>query len=333
MKRMVWALLALVILVAGRPVPAAESKLIYVVVWRGCEEACEGFKAGIAESGMDAELVIRDADQDKSRLPGFVEEARALGADLVLTWGTSVTLGIAGTLDDAGDPRFIQDIPLVFTVVADPFGTGVARGFEGSGRRHVTGTFNRVPEAVNIEVVRKYDPAFRKLGLLYNGNEPNSVLKLEELRSLAAEMDFELVALELDPGSGQVPDVETIPARMAELRAQGVQWLYLGSSSFLFENGAVFTAAAVENGIAVVSPYESLVRDHQALLSVAVRYESVGRLAAAQALKILRDGATPGDLPIAQASEFAYVVNMQVARKLDRYPPFEFLQVADTVGN
>ncbi|HEX6144764.1 MAG TPA: ABC transporter substrate-binding protein [Geminicoccaceae bacterium] len=333
MKRMVWALLALVVLMAARPVPADDANLIYVVVWRGCEEACKGFKAGIAESGMDAELVIRDADQDKSRLPGFVEEARALCADLVLTWGTSVTLGIAGTLDDAGDPRFIQDIPLVFTVVADPFGTGVARGFEGSGRRTVTGTFNRVPEAVNIEVVRKYDPAFRTLGLLYNGNEPNSVLKLEELRSLAAEMNFELVALELDPGSGQEPDVETIPARMAELRAQGVEWLYLGSSSFLFENGAVFTAAAVENGIAVVSPYESLVRDHQALLSVAVRYENVGRLAAGQALRILRDGTAPGDLPIAQASEFAYTVNMEVARELDRYPPFEFLQVAETVGN
>ena len=27
---------------------------IYMVLWRGCEEACEGFKQYIAESGVDA---------------------------------------------------------------------------------------------------------------------------------------------------------------------------------------------------------------------------------------------------------------------------------------
>jgi len=189
-----------------------------------------------------------------------------------------------------------------------------------------------VPEAVNIEVVRAYDPTFDKLGLLYNRNEPNSLLKLEELQALAAQMGFELVALELAPGSDQPPDVATIPMRMADLAAQGVRWKYLGSSSFLYQNGDLYTSSAVENGIAVVSPYESLVRDHQALLSVAARYQDVGRLAAAQAVRILADGAAPGALPIAQATEFAYVVNMAVARELDRFPPFEFLQVAETVG-
>jgi putative ABC transport system substrate-binding protein len=89
----------------------------------------------------------------------------------------------------------------------------------------------------------------------------------------------------------------------------------------------------VENGIAVVSPYEELVREHQALLSIAARPEDVGRLAAQQALKILRDGATPGDLPIVRATDFAYVVNMEVARKLGRFPPFAFLQVAEAVNN
>jgi putative ABC transport system substrate-binding protein len=329
--RMLLALLAFVAALSP-PARAADEKLIYVVLWRGCEEACEGFKAGIAESGLAAEVVLRDAAQDKATLPGFVEEARALGADLVLTWGTSVTLGLAGTLEDIGDPRFIQDIPIVFTVVADPFGTGIARSLEGSGRANLTGTFNRVPEAVNIEVVRAYDPTFDKLGLLYNRNEPNSLVKLEELRALSAEMGFELVALELAPGSDQPPDLTTIPERMAELAAEGVRWQYLGSSSFLYENGDLYTASAVENGIAVVSPYESLVRDHQALLSVATRYEEVGRLAAQQAVRILADGTAPGDLPIAQATEFAYVVNMAVARELDRFPPFEFLQVAETVG-
>lgn len=310
----------------------AQTKTILGVFYEGCEHLCNGFKDAIAASGFDAEVEIVDIEQDKSRLPGIVELAREKNVDLVLTFGTSVTLGVIGTLDDVGNPAFLNDIPVVFTVVADPFGTRIAENFDGSGRANVTGTFNRVPEAVNVEVIRQYDPEFTKLGLLYNANERNSVIKKEELEALLPDLGIEFVAIELDPGNTSIPDPTLIPERMALFRELGVRWMYLGSSSFLRFNGTVYTSSAVENGIAIVSPYESLVRDESALLSIAARYYDVGKLAADQALAILRDGATPGDLPIVQASEFAYVVNMEVARKLDRIPPFSFLQVAEIVS-
>ena len=285
----------------------------------------------ISESGLDAEVLIRDATQDKALLPGFVEEARALGADLILTYGTSVTLGVAGTLDDVGNDRFIQDIPLVFMYVADPFGTRIAESLEGSGRTNVTGTFNRVPEQVNIEVIRAYDPSFFRLGLLYNGNEANSLLKRDELQRLSENMGFELVAVELDPDNDAAPDPATIPLRMSEIKNEGIDFMYLGSSSLLRNNGELYTASALENGIPILSPYENLVRDHDALLSIAARATDVGKLAAEQALRILVDGETPGDIAIAQAAEFAYVVNMNVAKQLAHYPPFEFMQIAETI--
>jgi putative ABC transport system substrate-binding protein len=320
---------ALVVATWASMASADDQKLIYAVFWEGCEHACNGFKDAIADSGLDAEILIRGAEQDKARLPGFVQEARALGADLVLTYGTSVTLGMAGTLEDVGEDRFIQDIPLVFMQVADPFATRIAESFEGSGRGNLTGTFNRVPESVNIEVIRAYDPSFQRLGLLYNSNERNSVLKRDELQALSETMGFELVAMELDPGNDGAPGPAVIPLRMAELRDRGIDFMYLGSSSFLRVNGALFTASALENGIPVLSPYENLVRDHDALLSIAARAYDVGVLAAQQALRILRDGATPGDLPIAQVTDFAYVVNMRVARDLGRFPPFTFMQIAE----
>ena len=311
---------------------AGDKKLIFGVMFEGCEQICEGFKERIAESGFPAKIIVRDLGQDKTILPEVVEEAREAQADLILTVGTSATLGTIGTRNDAGNRRFIQEIPAVFTFVADPFSTEIAESFEGSGRALVAGTFNRVPEAVNINVIRQYDQNFTRLGLLFNSNERNSVVKKEEISQLATELDFELIAMELDPGNLGAPDPALIAKRMAALREEGVRWVYLGSSSFLRKNGAVFTSAAVENGIAILSPYESLVRGHQALLSIAARPGDVGALAADQALKILRDGASPGDLPIVQATDFAYVVNMAVAKKLGRFPPINILQVAETVN-
>ena len=304
---------------------------IYMVFWNGCEEACEGFKAYLAEAGIDAELVIRDANRDKAKLPGFVEEARALEADLVTTWGTSVTRGIAGTLSDQRDPRFINDIPLVFMVVADPVGSQIIASYESTGRANVTGTRNRVPEAVNINTIRSYFPAFRRLGLLYNTNENNSVIKMKEIADLAKPMNFELIALELELGADGKPKIESITARMAELEVAKVDFIYLGSSSFLDVNSDIFTRSAVDHGIPVLSPYERLVRNSHALMSIAARYQDVGALAGRQAKSILVEQKKPGDLPVLSVDQYAYVVNMTIARELNMFPSVEILQIAETV--
>jgi ABC-type uncharacterized transport system substrate-binding protein len=304
---------------------------IYMVLWRGCEEACESFKEYIAKKGIAADLIIRDANRDKSKLPGFVEEARVLNANLVLTWGTSVTLGIAGTLSDQGNPQFISKIPLVFMIVADPIGSGIIESYQHTGRENIAGTRNRVPEAVNINTIRSYYPAFKRLGLLYNTNENNSVVKAKELESLAQQMNFELVALELEAGADGKPEPESIPLAIAKLKAANVDFIYLGSSSFLDVHRDLFTLSAVDAGIPVLSPYERLVRNSHALLSIAARYQDVGALAGRQAESILIDHIKPGDLPVLSVDQYAYVVNMTTAKKLKMFPSVEILQIAETV--
>lgn len=334
MKRLLSVfLVALSLFFSGSgPAVASAQKTVYMAVWRGCEEACEAFKEYFLAKALDAQIVVRDAKRDKKVLPQFVKEARELKADLVVTWGTSVTRGVVGTLKDAADPRFINDIPVVFMIVADPIGTGIIKSYEKTGRTNVTGTRNRVPERVNIKTIRSYYPEFKRLGVLYNSNEKNSVLKVEELRVLSKEMRFELVALQLELGANGRPKPESIPEKMAELKEKGVDFINVGSSSFLRANGDVFTESAIKNGMPVLSPYEALVRKSQALMSVSARYADVGALAAQQAQKILFEGATPGNLSVIGVKQFAYMVNMTTARKLNLFPPMEVLKYAETVN-
>jgi putative tryptophan/tyrosine transport system substrate-binding protein len=269
MLRSILAAAALAGALAGSAL-AADYKVL-IATWRGCEEACQGFQDYLTEKGLDIEFVLRDAAQSEEALPGILAEARAVGADLILTWGTSVTRGIAGRLADTGDPAFNHDIPQVFMIVADPVGAGLIESLENTGRPNLTGTYNRMPEEVTIETIRAYRPDFRHLGLVYNANESNSVIKRNEIAALAESMGFELTAIELPLGDDGKPRVGSISPKVAELKASGADFIYLGSSSFLQENGATFTAAAVEHGLPVLSPYERLVREEQALISVAAR--------------------------------------------------------------
>jgi putative tryptophan/tyrosine transport system substrate-binding protein len=304
-----------------------------IVTWSGgCEEACAGLQAYFKDKGIDATFVLRDADGKKEALSGFLAEARSARVDLIVTHGTNATLGMAGRLSERGKPGFLPEIPKIFMIVADPVGAGLVRSLDVPGRPDLTGTYNRVPERVNIETLRAYRPQFRRLGLLYHTNEQNSVMKRDELASLSASMGFELLAQELPLGPHGRPKSSDIMAQMAALKGAGADFVYVGSSTFLRENSKLLAEAAARVGLPVLSPYESLARDGQALLSVAARYADVGRLAGQQAEKVLRHGATAGSLPVARMAKFAVVINMQVARKLNLMPPLDLLQIAEIVN-
>lgn len=327
-------LACLALAIAGLAVPdvaLGASKTIYLALWRGCEEACQGFKEAIAASGIDAEFIERNADQDSGRLQGFVEEARALDVDLVLAWGTTVTLGMVGKIADAGDPAFLSEIPVVYMIVADAVAAGIIESFEATGRPNVTGTHNRVPEETNIAAMRAFVPDLQQIGMLFSSAENNSTTKVEEVRELTQQLGLQLIAVELDLGTDGAPIADTIPEKLAQLKDEGADFLYVGSSSFLERNGGLLSRAALEAGIPVLSPYERLVTEEQALVSVAARYDAIGRLAARQAAKILTEGIAAGDLPVLRMEQFAFVINMNTARSLDLFPPLELLQIAETV--
>ncbi len=310
---------------------AADKKIIYGVFWSGCEDVCQALQDYITKENLNAELIIRNVNRDKSKLPKFVQEARALKADVVVTWGTSTTLGIAGTLDDIENDRFLNDIPIVFTLVSDPVRSRIIKSYDQTGRRNITGTRNRVPEDLNITIIRKIKPDFKRLGILYNSSEKNSLLKVNEIRSLQQKLGFELIALELDKDGDGAPVSASIPTKIEKLKQQNVDFIYLGSSVFLEDHMDLFTTSALEHEIPVLSPYETLVRKAQAYLSVAAREYDVGLLAGEQIRKILIDGKIPGDLSVRSVDQYAYVINMNTAKKLKLFPPVAIMQIAEIV--
>lgn len=303
---------------------------IVMVLWRGCEDACRGFMDFVADSGIRAEYVLRDAEGDRTRLPGFVEEVDAMRPDLLVTWGTSVTLGMIGTMD--GDGRdVVSGVPTVFMIVADPVGARIVESYDRSGRTFVTGTRNRVPEDRQLRMLQAYRP-FTRIGLIYNDTEANALLKAQEVRDVAAAQGIDVVERVLANGADGKPRVEDIPLAIAEIASQDVGFLYVGSSSFIVEHADLFTSEALRHRLPVATAYEAMVRSSGALIAMASPYYNVGQLAGYQAERILRDRRTPGDLEIAGLDRFTVLINIETARSLDLFPPLLLLRYAEVVG-
>jgi len=327
-------LLALSLLVPASAVAAADRSSVepfevVMVTWRGCEDACQGFGDYLDAVGVDAEVTVLDAGQDRTTLPGFVEQVQAMAPDLLVTWGTSVTLGIIGAIDDNGAPR-VEGIPTVFMIVADPVGAGIIKDHSTSGRPFVTGTHNRVPEETQMRVLADYLP-FDRIGVIYNDDELNAVLKAQEIARVGAKLGFEVVERVLAKDAEGSPLVDDITAALADVAAQDVDLIYLGSSSFLLDNADLFTSAALGHGLPVATAYEAMVRDSQGLIALGSAYYNVGQLAGFQAQQILSDEQTPGDLEVLGLDRFSVVVNMDTARQLELYPPMLLLRYAEIV--
>lgn len=316
----------------GAPVVQAQGKSrIDMVVWRGCEEACQAFRSFFEERSLSVDIRVIDVDRDQTKLAEVRDDIIASRPEMVVTWGTSVSVGLLGTREAYGARTALGDIPALFMIVADPVRSDLVESYASSGRPMVTGVQNRVPETTQIQLIKTYMD-LAHVGVINDPHEHNSQLNTETLRALGHENNFKVTALAYDLMPDGTPDLRQIPMLMDRLKGAGVQAVYVGSSSTNLEQRHAFTAAAVARGLPVFTAYAQMVQDSQALMAVANAYANVGRLAAAQALKVLDQGQTPGDLPIASLDRFSVFLNMGVAADLGLYPPLDLINIAEIIG-
>lgn len=313
------------------PTEAADKPLILAVFPDGCDAVCVSYKQAIAASGFPAKIVVHDLSQDAlaqdavsldggaqdgATSSAIVQQARALKADLVITAGAEATLAVAGRVTDQGDRRYLQDIPIIFTAVADPLEDGLVVGADGSGRPNLAGSAALAPLPETLAAIRRLDPDLDRLGYLYNANEAQAATILDDLNVLADTEGFGLVALDIEPGTSAPPDPALIEVRLAELAEMGVTWVYVGASPTLRAESARLAAAAEAQGLAIVSGEGGPSAVERALLTMAAHPEALGQSAAEQTLAILRLGVRPGDLPLAEAQAFMPLVNLDLIARL-----------------
>lgn len=299
---------------------------IYMALFRGWEDAAQGFKDYFTNQNIPVELIIRDCAQDKSKLPGFVEEAKRLKVDLVFTWGTTVTQEMLGPFDKVDPAKHITDIPAVFAIVSQPVGAKVVPDLKSSGR-NVTGTTYLVPMEMQINLLRSYQPV-GKLGIVYNPLEKNSLVAIDEIKALGAQQNFQVVSAPVDVVDGK-PAVASIAAKVAEVKAAGAEFLYIPPDTFLNVNRDVLTEAALQQKLPSFAAAENPVLNSKAMFGGVYRYYTVGQLTAYKAEQILVHKKAPSEIPIDGPKKLNIIVNMPVVRALEVYPPMGLLSLAE----
>lgn len=301
---------------------------ILMLTFRGETDVERGFRDFLTANEVKTEIISRDAESDPRRVPSLIADLDTLKPDLIYTWGTSVTLGVVGPYNST-DPRYVRNIPVVFALVAAPVRAKIAPSFASSGR-NVTGAVHVVPTDVHMRAMQAYKP-FTSLGVLYSPTEENSRVIVEEVKTICGKMGASVMATPFKLNDSGRPVADGVEDMIRKMRQEGVNWIYLLPDTFL---GTIYdrvTPTALELGIPTFAAAERGVREGGALVGLVSRYYSVGQLAAAKAVEILVHGKNPKDIPIETLKRFSLIINMQVARQLQIYPPITMLNYAEIV--
>ena len=327
-RRFLQQLAAIALAGTAAPIRAQGRRFrIYAITWRGKTQVEKGLEDYFARQGIAVEFIWRDAEQQAARLADFVAEIKTMRPDLVYTWGTSPTVGIAGPYDAVDPAKHITNIPILFALVTAPIAAKVTPSLTAR-TRDITGVTHVAALDAQLTAIRTYRP-FAKLGVLYNAAERNSVTTAEALRELAAAQGFKLVEQTFDRSVDGTVQSTNIDEKIQSMKRAGADWLYLGPDTYLFSQIDRVATAAMAQRLPTFSATEAALNGKAPVLAGLVSsYYTIGQFAGYKAEQILVKKQRARDIPIETLSRYSFIVRMDVAKRLDFLPPVSLFNYA-----
>lgn len=150
------------------------------------EETLAGMKDAWARSelveGIDYVTSIKSAQGDMAALGGILDAALTDRADIIVPLSTP-------TLQAAVNK--IRNIPVVFSLVANPIRAGAGESYE-KHLPNVTGVAVLGPAGDMLDLLQKYYPQYKRLGTLFCPAEANSVDLKESFEKMCRERGYTL---------------------------------------------------------------------------------------------------------------------------------------------
>ena len=310
-------MLALALGAFATPALAADIKVAVtaIVEHPALDAARDGIKEQLAAEGfVDGEQIdfIYESAQGAPEIAAQI--ARKFVGDEV-----SVIVPIS-TPSAQGAVAATKDIPIVFTAVTDPVAAQIVASREHPGG-NVTGISDMSPLAEHLALILEITPDVKRLGVVYNPGETNSVVLVERLKEVAGPAGVEVV---------ESPATKSGDVQQATLALVGkVDAIYIPTDNTVVSALEAAVSVATESQIPLYAgDTDSVPRG--AIATVGFNYHDIGLQTGAIVARVLR-GENPGDIDVTFATGTDLVVNPGAAAAYGVTIPDAVIQRANQV--
>ena len=277
----------------------------------GSDPLLDALRAGLRDlkyaEGRSIRIEARSA-QDNAELRALAKEFVRQGANVIVTNGRAATRA-------AQEATAIT--PIVMAPVDDPyeFVASLARP-----SANITGLALQQTEidAKQIEILRDAVPSLSRLVIFYYYGETYYALE-----SVAHALGIEALWI-------QTKGIRDVERPFAEALAKNANGLLIVDTGALAEACDIFAATALTHRIPAAASWRGAAQS-VLLLTYAADNAHLQQRAASYVDRLLR-GASPGDLPVEQASKFDLTINLKVAKQLGiAVPPSVLLRANEVI--
>jgi putative tryptophan/tyrosine transport system substrate-binding protein len=239
----------------------------------------------------------------------------ALAPDLIVTQGTAATAVLQ---------QQTRTVPIVFTVVSDPVGSGFIQSFAHPGG-NITGFTNFLEPSLAakwVELLKEIAPGVSRIGILFNPKlaAGGGMYFAKPVETSAAALGVKAVELPV-----QTPvDIEQAIDGFAREPGAG---LITPPDGTINTNRDLILVLAARHQLPAVHPYRFYVTAG-GLMSYGMDYADVFLRAASYVDRILK-GEKPADLPVQTPTKFELVINLKTAKAFGLAVPATLLARAD----
>jgi putative ABC transport system substrate-binding protein len=290
---------------AGTAAPANSSGKTYKVgifqqvAHPALDAAREGAKKALADSGLQVEVIEKNAQNDVPTLTTIAEGFRDQGVDLVIAIGTLPLQTAYKVLKDSG-------IPIVFNSVTDPYQAGVAAS--ETDHPGVTGIQALPPVAAAFDLILALKPDAKKVGNIWTSTEKNSEVATGIARDYAKTKGVEFV-------ERQVTKADEVLAAAEALAGEQVDAIFISTDSTVVSALESVVKVAGENGIPLVCNDPSSA-GRGCVAALGLDYSDNGyQSAAGMAVPILKGEKKADDIPITRQKNNIVAINTAAAQQ------------------
>lgn len=297
--------------------------LVGIIQWTGevktFEDSLQGVTEGLREEGyqdgLNIRLEVRNARRDRDAAAAAARDFQKDGARLLITAGTLPTLIALKVTQDS-------KIPIVYTTVAAPNATGLARPAPPAPLRF-TGASMEVPVIEQLRFLILARPALKRLGILFCTLTPQAVALGRNAEKVALELCLVPIIRSVEDEHPDTllkavndllshhPDALFIPTDPVLVRPKNLKIICNATSRAL-------VPVMVANGYSVA---------HGPLMSYHCDFVEMGRQAGRQAARVLQ-GTPLEQVPPEPPNIKRLSVNLKVAQDLNLPLPRQLLSQA-----
>lgn len=271
-------------------------------------------KQGLQElgwiEGRTLQIEYRWPGSEPDRIKAAVTELVGLHCEVIVARSTPVMTALV---------RETHTIPIVFSYVADPIGSGFIQSFARPGG-NVTGfqTYEFTLVGKWLDLLSMLAPSIRRVGYIYNPvTAPGGFVHM--LDEFAPSIPVQLTAVPAHTPA----EIDT--AIVALTRESGAGLMVVPDISNDANHAQIATLAGQHDLPAIYAR-----RFEDALITYGPDLPDLFRRAASYVDRILR-GEKPGELPVQAPTKYELIINRKVAKSLGLSVPASLLVAADQV--